>query len=57
MNILKLFHPVYIPEAVSKAKTKAHRKDVWELGKETIQHDHPCHGPESDRKIKSCCFF
>lgn len=46
MNILKSFPPVHIPEARSKAKTKAHGKDVCEPGKGTTQHDHSCHGPE-----------
>lgn len=46
MNILKPFYPVHIPEALFKAKTKAHSKDVCELGKGTVQHDHSCHGLE-----------
>lgn len=46
MNILKPIHPIHIPQAFSKAKTKAHSKDVCEPGMGKTQHGHSCHGLE-----------
>lgn len=50
MNILKPIHPIHIPEAFSKSKTKARSKDVCELSMGKIQRDHSRHGLEKSQE-------